>query len=268
MKNDKVTVLDFRKKKENKEKITMLTAYDSPMGRIIDAAGLDAVLVGDSVGMVMLGYESTVQVSMDEMIHHAKAVKRGVKRAFIIGDMPFLSYQASDADAIRNAGRFIQDGGSDAVKLEGGKEVVPRVKAIIDAGIPVLGHIGLTPQSITKIGGYKVQGKDPKAAKKLIEDASALEEAGCFAVVLECLPAELAAKITESVSIPTIGIGSGRFCDGQVLVTNDIIGYFDGFSPKFVKRYADVGKAIKEAIDGFKDEVISGKYPDDEHSFK
>jgi 3-methyl-2-oxobutanoate hydroxymethyltransferase len=205
---------------------------------------------------------------MDEMIHHAKAVKRGVKKALIIGDMPFLSYQANDADAIRNSGRLVKEGGCDAVKIEGGKEAVPRVKAITGAGIPVMGHVGLTPQSVNKLGGYKVQGKDPQTAQKIMDDALALADAGCFAVVLECLPAELAARITGNLCVPTIGIGSGLFCDGQVLVTHDLIGYPGGFTPRFVKRYADVGKAIKEAIDIFKDEVLSGKYPDDAHSFK
>lgn len=267
MARDKVTILDFKRKKDDGEKITMLTAYDYPMARIVDSAGIDAVLVGDSLGMVVLGYESTVNVTMDDMLHHCKAVRRGVKRAFLIGDMPFMSYQASDEDAVRNAGRFVQEAGCEAVKVEGGRETCPRIKAVVDAGIPVLGHIGLTPQSVNKIGGYKVQGKDPDTAKKLAEDALLLEKAGCFGIILECVPADLAGKITDKLGIPTIGIGAGQFCDGQVLVTYDMIGYFDKFTPKFVKRYADINKTIREAVSGFKKEAEEGLFPDEEHSF-
>ena len=259
--------MDFKRKKEAGEKITMLTAYDCVMARLIDSAGVDAVLVGDSVGMVVLGYDSTVSVTMDEMIHHSKAVRRGVERAFLIGDMPFMSYQASDEDAVKNAGRFAKEAGCEAIKMEGGAEVCPRVKAVLDAGIPVLGHIGLTPQSVNRIGGYKVQGRDPQAAKKLKEDAVLLEKAGCFALILECVPSELAADITGRLKIPTIGIGAGRRCDGQVLVTHDMVGYFDKFTPKFVKRYADINGQIRVAIESFKHDIESGAFPGDEHSF-
>ncbi|MEA3489662.1 MAG: 3-methyl-2-oxobutanoate hydroxymethyltransferase [Candidatus Omnitrophota bacterium] len=267
MAEDKFTILDFRKKKESGGKITMLTAYDYPMARLVDSAGIDAVLVGDSVGMVMLGYDSTVSVTMDEMIHHARAVRKGITRAFLIGDMPFMSYQASDEDAVRNAGRFVKEAGCAAVKVEGGKEITLRVRAIIDAGIPVLGHVGLTPQSASKLGGYRVQGRDGESAKKLVSDAVALQDAGCFAVVLECVPSDLAKRITERLAIPTVGIGAGKFCDGQVLVTHDMIGYFDKFVPKFVKRYARINDTITEAIGQFKRETESGAFPDQEHSF-
>jgi 3-methyl-2-oxobutanoate hydroxymethyltransferase len=267
MADEKITILDFKRKKEAGEKITMLTAYDYPIARIIDSAGVDAILVGDSVGMVMLGYTDTVSVTMDEMIYHSKAVRKGTKRAFLIGDMPFMSYQASDEDAVRNAGRFVQEAGCEAVKLEGGREILPRVKAITTAGIPVMGHIGLTPQSASKLGGYKVQGKSSDSAAALLEDALELEKAGCFAVILECVPKPLAEKITQKLNIPTIGIGAGVHCDGQVLVTYDAIGYFDKFTPKFVKKYTDVSKAIGEAIWAFKRETESGVFPDDEHSF-
>ena len=267
MANDKVTILDFKRKKKSGEKITMLTASDYPMAALLDKAGVDSFLVGDSLAMVALGHDSTVQVTMDEMIHHAKAVRRGVKRAFLIGDMPFMSYQADDADAVRNAGRFLKEAGCEAVKLEGGQEVLSRVKAIIDAGIPVLGHVGLTPQCVSKLGGYKVQGKDAESSARLAGDALALEKAGCFAIVIECVPKDLAREITKKLSIPTIGCGAGVHCDGQVLVTHDIIGYFDRFSPKFVKQYAKVGDAIAKAAAEFKSETESGKFPDDEHSF-
>ncbi len=267
MAKDKVTVLDFKRKKRNSEKITMLTAYDYPMARLVDSAGIDAVLVGDSAGMVVLGYDSTISVTMDEMIHHSSAVRRGIKRAFLIGDMPFMSYQASDEDAVRNAGRFVKEAGCEAVKVEGGREVCPRAKAIVDAGIPVLGHIGLTPQSVNKLGGYRVQGRRPATAKKLIDDAIRLEKAGCFAIVLECVPGKLAKRITGKLGIPTIGIGAGKHCDGQVLVTHDVVGYFDKFVPKFAKQYANINTVIKEAIEEFKKETESGVFPDDEHSF-
>ena len=267
MGDDKVTILDFRRKKESGQKITMLTAYDYPMARLVDSAGIDAVLVGDSVGMVMLGYDSTVPVTMDEMIHHCKAVRRGVKRAFLIGDMPFMSYQSSDEEAVRNAGRFVKEAGCDAVKVEGGGEVCPRIKAIIGAGIPVLGHVGLTPQSAAKLGGYKVQGRDDVSAKKIAEGAAMLEEAGCFAIVLECVPRDLAGAITEKSGIPTIGIGAGELCDGQVLVTPDMVGYFDKFVPRFVKQYARISDDVLEAIKDFKRDTESGAFPDKGHSF-
>lgn len=264
---DKITILDFKKKKEKGEKITILTAYDYPMARLVDSSGIDAILVGDSLGMVVLGYDSTTCVTMDEMIHHAKAARRGTERAFLIGDMPFMSYQASDEDAVRNAGRFVKEAGCEAVKVEGGEDVASRVKAITGAGIPVLGHVGLTPQSINKLGGYKVQGREADSASKLLTSSLALEKAGCFAVVLECVPRDLAKKITAKLNIPTIGIGAGKFCDGQVLVTHDIAGYFERFTPKFVKKYANVNSTIKKAIETFKKETTSGTFPDDEHSF-
>jgi len=267
MAEGKVTILDFKRKKEAGEKITVLTAYDYPMARAVDEAGVDAVLVGDSVGMVMLGYDSTVGVTMDEMIHHCKAVRRGVERAFLIGDMPFMSYQVCDDEAVRNAGRFVKEAGCEAVKLEGGREICARVEAIVRAGIPVLGHVGLTPQSASKLGGYRVQGKDNETAGRMVEDAVLLEKTGCFAVVLECVPKELAKKITEKIRIPTIGIGAGIHCDGQVLVTHDVIGYFDRFAPKFIKQYAGIRQTITEAARAFKDETESGVFPGDEHSF-
>ncbi len=267
MSDKKFTVLDFKRKKENGEKITMLTAYDCPTAELLDDVGIDAVLVGDSVGMVLLGYDSTVNVTMDEMIHHAKAVRRGVKNAFLIADMPFMSYQAGDDDATRNAGRFLKEAGCEAVKIEGGQEVAARIKAINNAGISVLGHIGLTPQSAHKLGGYKLQGTDPESAERLIQDAVCLEENGCFGVVLECVPGVLAKEITEKLSIPTIGIGAGVNCDGQVLVTHDLVGFFDKFVPKFVKQYARIGPTIKKAIESFKNETEAGKFPDDEHSY-
>jgi 3-methyl-2-oxobutanoate hydroxymethyltransferase len=267
MQDKKVTILDFKKKKRAGEKITVLTAYDYPMARILDEAGIDAVLVGDSLGMVVLGYDSTARVTMREMIHHSRAVRRGVKRAFVIGDMPFMSYQASCNDAVRNAGRFVKEAGCDAVKVEGGKEVSDKIRAISEAGIPVVGHIGLTPQSVTKLGGYRVQGREEDSASRLIDDASHLEKAGCFAIILECVPSGLAQKITQRAGIPTVGIGAGPLCDGQVLVTHDIIGYFDRFTPKFVKQYAKVGASIKEAVESFRKETVSGVFPDDEHSF-
>ena len=267
MSKEKFTILDFAKKKKNGKKISMLTAYDYSMAKLIDNAGIDAVLVGDSVGMVMLGYDSTIPVTMDEMIHHAKAVKRGLERAFLIGDMPFMSYQENEEDAVKNAGRFIKEAGCEAVKLEGGRDFASRIEAIIVAGIPVIGHIGLTPQSVNKLGGYKVQGKDEEAAASLLEDAVILQGAGCSALILECVPAELAGKITAKLNIPTIGIGAGSHCDGQVLVTHDMIGCFDRFVPKFVKQYANVGKIMMEAVETFKDEIESGDFPSDEHSF-
>lgn len=267
MDQEKITVLDFQKKKDNNQKITMLTAYDCPMAEQLDASGIDSILVGDSVGMVLLGYQSTVSVTMEDMLHHIKAVKRGTKRAFLIGDMPFMSYQISDEDAVRNAGRFVKEGGCDAVKLEGGQEVLPRIKAIINSGIPVLGHIGLTPQSVNKLGGYRVQGKDPESAKKILKDAEVLSDIGCFAIILECVPSSLAAKITKKIKIPTIGIGAGSFCDGQVLVTHDIIGYSDKSIPKFVKKYSDVSKLIKNSINNFKEDVLSGRFPGEDNSY-
>lgn len=245
----------------------MLTAYDEPMARMIDEAGIDVVLVGDSVGMVILGYTSTVPVTMEEMVHHTKAVRRGIKHAFLIGDLPFMSYQASTEEAIRNAGRFMKEAGCDAVKLEGGEEMAHKVESIVRMGIPVLGHIGLTPQTISKLSGYRVQGRNFTSAKKLLRDAIALEEAGAFGVVLECIPYQLAKIITERTSFITIGIGAGPDCDGQVLVAHDLLGLFEKFVPKFVKVYAHLAPQIRQAIRQFKQEVKSGIFPNTEHAF-
>ncbi|MBU0965764.1 MAG: 3-methyl-2-oxobutanoate hydroxymethyltransferase [Proteobacteria bacterium] len=261
----KLTIPDIIKRKGG-EKLTVLTAYDASFARLLEAAGIDMLLVGDSLGNVLLGYESTVPVTMEEMLHHARAVRRGTS-AFVVADMPFLSYQISIADAVKNAGRFYKEAGSDAVKLEGGPEVCAAVRAIVTAGMAVMGHIGLTPQTAANLGGYKVQGKDADSARKLLADAKALEEAGVFAIVMECIPDRLAKVITESVSIPTIGIGAGAGCDGQVLVTHDLLGMFDKFVPSFVKGYANLAPQIKDAVSAFKEEVRAGSYPDAKHSF-
>jgi len=267
MERKKVTITDLQNKKREGRKITMLTAYDYPMARLVDEAGIDSILVGDSLGMVVLGYESTVPVTMDEMIHHAKAVRRGTKYAFLIGDMPFMSYQVSREEAVRNAGRFMKEAGCEAVKLEGGDEVLDVTIAIVNAGIPVLGHLGLTPQTASKLGGFKVQGKDAKAAAKILEQALKLEKAGCFGIVLECVPDKVAKLITEKLTIPTISCGGGVYCDGQVLVTNDMVGLFDRFVPKFVKQYVKLAPAILEGFKKYKDEVERGIFPDEAHSF-
>lgn len=263
----KINIPDIQKKKKEGKKITLLTAYDYPSGRLIDEAGIDIILIGDSLAMTVLGYESTVPVTMDEMVHHSKAAKRGVKYALIVGDMPFMTYNIGDKETVRNAGRFIKEGGCGAVKIEGGTEMTDTVKALVKAGIPVLGHIGLTPQTAVQLGGFKVQGKDAKGAQHLLDSALALEKAGCFAVVLECVPDRLAKLITENLEIPTIGIGAGRYCDGQALVTNDMIGLFDRFTPKFVKKYADLWPLLLNAFRRYRDEVEGGKFPTEEHSF-
>lgn len=263
----RVTTIYLRGKKEKKEKITMLTAYDYATAAILDEAGIDMILVGDSLGMVVLGYENTLAVTMEDMIHHSKAVARASKKAMVVGDMPFLSYHISIEDAVRNAGRFIQEAGVHAVKVEGGTERVETIKAILNAQIPVVGHIGLTPQSVHQMGGFKVQGKDIDSANKLIRDAKALEDAGVFAIVLECVPSELAKRISEKVSVPTIGIGAGVDCDGQVLVINDILGIYQGNSPKFVKQYINLQPLILEAVSSYKNEVETGTFPGDEHCF-
>ncbi len=267
MERAKTTLTDINRKKADGVKISMLTAYDYPTAKIIDDAGIDSILVGDSLGMVALGYDSTVPVTMDEMIHHSKAVRRGTKYAFLIGDMPFLSYQVTKEDAVRNAGRFMKEAGCDAVKLEGGSEVADIVKAIVDAGIPVLGHLGLTPQTVSKLGGYRVQGKDADSAKKIIDQALEIEKAGCFAIVLECVPDQVAKIVTEKLSIPTISCGAGPYCSGQVLVTNDMLGLFDRFVPKFVKQYVKLSPLISDAVKAYKDDVEGGKFPGKEHSF-
>jgi len=263
----KVSIPDLQKMKQQGEKITMLTAYDFPNAQLVDAAGIEMILVGDSLGNVVLGYESTVPVTMDEMIHHTKAVRRGTQYAFLVGDMPFMSFQVSTQEAIRNAGRFMKEGGCDAIKLEGGAEVADTAKAIVDAGISVVGHLGLTPQSATKLGGLKVQGKDEAQAKKIIDDAQTLESVGCFCIILECVPAPLAKQVTEAVNVPTIGIGAGPWCDGQVLVYHDMVGLFERFKPKFVKQYVNLSSEIAKAVEEFKKEVKAGKFPDAKHSF-
>jgi 3-methyl-2-oxobutanoate hydroxymethyltransferase len=267
MSRKKVTIAELQEKKLKSQKITMVTAYDYPTARILDQVEIDTILVGDSLGNVVLGYESTVPVTMDDMIHHCKAVSRAVKSGFIIGDMPFLSYQVSIEKAIENAGRFIKESGCEAVKLEGGSDMAPTVRAIVKAGIPVCAHIGLTPQTATMLSGYKVQGKDAEGARKLIQSAKDLEEAGAFMIVFECIPDFLAARITEELKIPTIGIGAGKDCDGQVLVYHDIVGLFERFTPKFVKQYINLAPMIREAIAQYKAEVESGEFPGPEHSF-
>ena len=263
----KHTVSTFAEAKRKGKRIAMLTAYDYSTARLEDEAGIHAILVGDSLGNVVLGYEDTLSVTMEDMIHHGRAVARGAKNALVVVDMPFMSYQTSVYDAVVNAGRLMKEGRAQAVKLEGGAEVAAQVKAIVEAGIPVMGHLGLTPQSINAFGGFKVQGKTEAAARKLIEDAKALEAAGAFSVVLECVPAKLAAKVTEAVSIPTIGIGAGAGCDGQVLVYQDMLGMFSDFTPKFVKRYANVGEAMRDAFATYVDEVGAGTFPAEEHTY-
>lgn len=266
--NNRITTAVIKERKLKGQAITMLTAYDYSMAKILDDAGIDMLLVGDSLGNVVLGHESTLPVTMEDMIHHVKAVCRGAKRAMVVADMPFMSYQVSVEDAVRNAGRLMKETGAQAVKLEGGLEIASSVKAIVNAGIPVVGHLGLTPQSIHALGGFKVQGKDEKAAQKLLEDAKLLEESGAFALVLECVPALLAQKVTQSISIPTIGIGAGNQCDGQVLVTYDLLGLYPGFTPKFVKKYANLHSQVVEAVTAYKDEVEKRTFPAEEHSFK
>ena len=263
----RVTINDVREMKARGEKIPMMTAYDYTSARIVDDAGIPIILVGDTLGQVVLGYDSTLPVTMDEMIHHTRAVARGAGRALIVGDMPFMSYQTGPTDALRNAGRFLQQGGAQTVKLEGGVNMAPTVERIVSSGIPVMGHIGLTPQSVNQLGGYKVQGKSLKSAVRLMEDARALEEAGAFALVLECVPASLARLITERVSIPTIGIGAGRNCDGQVQVFHDMLGLFTDFVPKHAKRYADLGQSIAGAVAEYISEVKDQRFPAREHSY-
>lgn len=263
----KITIQDFIKKKQTKKKISMLTAYDYPFARIVDEAGIDAILVGDSLAMVVQGLDNTLPVTMDEMIYHSRIVSRAATKSMVIGDMPYLSYQISIEEAIRNGGRFLKEGGSQAVKLEGGREVEEVVKALTKSEIPVMAHIGLTPHAIHRMGGYKVQGKTEEAALRLLEDAKILEDAGAFSMILEAIPAELARRITEELSIPTIGIGAGPFCDGQILVIHDVIGLFDRFVPKFVKRYANLKDDALSVIKQYKEEVDEGIFPGKEHSF-
>lgn len=264
----KTTIQDFLKKKLEGRKITMLTAYDYPFAQIVDEAGIDAILVGDSLGMVVQGLENTLPVTMDEMIYHTRMVSRAVKNALVIGDMPFMSYQVSVEDAVRNAGRFLKEAGASAIKLEGGAEVAEQIRAMTRSEIPVMAHIGLTPQSIHRMGGYKVQGKTDEAAKRLIEEAHIVEDAGAFALLLEAIPIKLAKKITKELSVPTIGIGAGPYCDGQVLVLHDVIGMFERFVPKFVKRYANLKDEALKAITSYREEVEKGEFPSEEQSFK
>jgi 3-methyl-2-oxobutanoate hydroxymethyltransferase len=267
MERKKITPVDIQAMKNEGRKITMLTAYDYPMALLEDRAGIEIILVGDSVGMTVLGYENTIPVTMGEMIHHTKAVSRGAKYALIIGDMPFMSYNSSEREAILNAGRFMKEGGADAVKLEGGASVKDIVKALVKAGIPVMGHIGLTPQTISMLGGFKVQGKDAETAQKIIDDALLLEDAGAFSVLLEAVPAPIAKRVTERLKVPTIGIGAGVHCDGQVLVVHDMLGLFDRFTPKFAKRYVNLSEMILKAFDAYREEVLKGSFPTDQHSF-
>lgn len=262
------TIHDFLKKKKDGKKITMLTAYDYPFARIVDEAGIDAILVGDSLGMVVQGLENTLPVTMDEMIYHTKMVTRAVKNAMVIGDMPFMSYQTGIDDALRNAGRFLKEAGASAIKMEGGAEIVTHIRAMTKSDIPVMAHIGLTPQSIHRMGGYKVQGRTEAAANKLVEEAHMAEDAGAFSLILEAIPMELAKKISEEISIPTIGIGAGPHCDGQVLVLHDVIGLFDRFVPKFVKRYSYVKEDVLKAIKTYRDEIEQGIFPSEEQGFK
>jgi len=263
----KTTVLTFADKRRRGEAISMVTAYDYPGARAADEAGVDAILVGDSLAMVVLGHPNTLSVTMDEMLHHARAVRRGAQRALLVGDLPFMSYQTSVTDAVRNAGRYVQEAGMDAVKLEGGGAFTDTVRAVIRAGIPVQGHLGLTPQSVNVLGGFRVQGRDAAAARTLLEDALALEEAGCFSVVLESVPHRLASFVTERLRIPTIGIGAGSGTSGQVLVFHDLLGLYDRFSPRFAKRYAELGTATTDAIRTYREEVEAHTFPGPEHSY-
>ncbi len=265
---DRITTSDIREMKKRGEKIVMMTAYDAPTARLVEDGGAEVILVGDTLGMVVLGYDSTLPVTMEDMIHHTKAVMRGSTRALVVGDMPFMSYQTGWQDAMKNAARFMQEAGCGAVKLEGGKRSAEIVAKLTEAGIPVMGHIGLTPQSVNQFGGWKVQGKTPAAAVQLMHDAQALEQAGAFAIVLELVPAPLAELLTQRLSVPTIGIGAGVHCDGQVQVFHDMVGLFDAFVPKHAKRYTDAGASIREALKQYTAEVKSGAFPDAKHSFK
>ena len=265
---DKVTVVTLRQMKQDRQKITMLTSYDYPMTRLLDEAGVDVLLVGDSAGNVVSGYENTLPVTMEEMLYHTRAVARGARRALVVGDMPFMSYQTGIDEARRNAGRFLQEGGAGAVKLEGGRNMEEVIRAIVDIDIPVMAHIGLTPQSVHRMGGFKVQGRDEAQRKQVLEDAKAVLRAGAFAVVMECVPASLAREITETLSIPTIGIGAGPDCDGQVLVIHDVLGLLKGFRPKFVKHYVNMAEAVDRVVKQYIQEVRDGTFPAKEHIFQ
>ncbi len=262
----KVTTLTLRQRKAEGRPITMLTAYDFATAQALDRAEVDSILVGDSLGMVVLGYDNTLPVTMDDMLHHCKAVARGARTSLLVGDMPFLSYQVSTEQAVRNAGRFLQEAGMDAVKLEGGRERRAAVEAIVAAGIPVMGHLGLTPQSVHALGGFRPQAREKEAALRLIEDAEILQAAGCFSLVLELIPERLAAEVSRRLGIPTIGIGAGRGCDGQVLVTHDLLGLFDRFTPRFVRRYADLHRTMDQAFAEFRDDVLARRFPSGEHT--
>lgn len=263
----KITVPTILNMKKQGEPIAMLTAYDTLMAEMLDQSGIDIILVGDSGGMVMAGHENTLSVTMDEMLHYVKAVRRGVKRALLVADMPFLSYQISIEEAVRNAGRFLQEGGAEAVKLEGGKPVLPAIERLVQIGIPVMGHLGLTPQSIHRLGGYGVQGKENGAARQIKEDARLLQEAGVFCLVLEKVPTLLAREISEELDIPTIGIGAGKYCDGQVLVSHDMLGLYQKFQPKFVRRYAELGKQMSAAFINYVNDVKKRNFPNDDESY-
>ncbi|GAB6933097.1 3-methyl-2-oxobutanoate hydroxymethyltransferase [Calditerricola satsumensis] len=262
-----VTVSTLKALKQEKRPIVMVTAYDYPTAKLVDEAGVDVILVGDSLGMVVLGYDSTIPVTLEDMVHHTRAVARGAKRALIVADMPFLTYHGTREETLKNAGRLIQEGHAHAVKMEGGEEILPAVRACVQAGIPVMGHLGLTPQAVHQLGGYKVQGKDLASARKIVEDAKRLEEAGAFAIVLECVPEALARLVTETVSVPTIGIGAGAACDGQVLVFHDLVGFASDLKPKFVKQYADIGRDIRAAVARYAEEVRARRFPGPEHTF-
>ena len=264
--NPKKTILTFQQKKKRSEPISVLTGYDYPTALALDRAGIDAILVGDSLAMVVLGYDNTLPITMDEMLHHCRAVARGARSALLIGDMPFMSYQSSVQEAVTNAGRFLKEGGMNVVKLEGGRDRVETIRAIIRAGIPVMGHLGLTPQSIEMLGGFHIQGRTADTARRILEDALALEDAGCFSIVLESVPARLAEYITGHISIPTIGIGAGRGCDGQVLVVHDMLGFFDRFTPKFVKKYANLNNELQRAFSEYIADVTARNFPANEHS--
>ena len=263
----KVSLQDFQHKRDKGQPITMLTAYDYPAARLVDEAGVDAILVGDTLAMTVLGHRDTVSVTVDDMLHHCKAVARGASRALLVGDMPFMSYQVSRPEAVRNAGRYMKEAHMDAVKLEGGTRVAETVQAIVSAGVPVMGHVGLTPQTATQLGGYKVQATSAEAALKLRDDALALQEAGCFAVVLEAVPAAVAQAVTERMTIPTIGIGAGAGCSGQVLVFHDVLGLFDDFVPKFVKQFAHLREPMLKALTAYRSEVEAGEFPGQAHSY-
>jgi 3-methyl-2-oxobutanoate hydroxymethyltransferase len=267
MGEDKVTTVRLLEKKEKGEKITALTAYDFSTAKLLDEAGVDIALVGDSLGMVVLGYDSTLPVTMEDMLHHTAAVSRGVRRAMVVADMPFMSYQINADEAVANAGRFLQEAGAHAVKLEGGRPIVETVIRILDAGIPVMGHVGMTPQSVHKFGGFRLQGRTESDAERILNDAKALEQAGVFSIVLELVPKELAGQVTKAVSVPTIGIGAGPFCDGQVQVTNDLLGLYGEFHPRHAKKYADLRGVVLQAFNSYVEEVRSGKFPGAEHSF-